>query len=109
WRTGRGGREGREPGCTRFARLTGERIQKVLARAGIGSRRQIEQWVREGRLTVNGRKVTPGAQISPRDKIALDGRALRLRPVASAPEVRLYHRPSGRDLKDSPKPIPGLG
>lgn len=76
-----------------------DRIQKVLARAGVGSRRQVEQWVREGRLTVNGAKVTPGTKIGPRDRIALDGRAVRLSPDKPEARVTVYHRAPKSGLK----------
>jgi 23S rRNA pseudouridine2605 synthase len=70
----------------------GERIQKVLARAGLGSRRQVETWIREGRLTINGAVAVPGAQIGPRDRVSLDGRPVRIREPDSDTRIVLYHR-----------------
>lgn len=72
-----------------------ERIQKVLAAAGHGSRRQIERWIREGRLNVNGRAAELGEPISGEEKITLDGRRLRLRRGTSAHRHLLYHKPAG--------------
>ncbi len=69
-----------------------ERIQKVLARAGVGSRRQVEDWIRAGRLAINGVPATLGAQLRPRDKVTLDGRPVRLRAPESATRVIVYHR-----------------
>lgn len=69
-----------------------ERIQKVLARAGVGSRRQVEAWIREGRLAVNGLTASLGVQIGPRDTVTLDGRPLRVRAPDSDTRVVLYHR-----------------
>lgn len=69
-----------------------ERIQKVLARAGAGSRRQIEAWIREGRIAVNGAAARIGEPIGPRDRVTLDGRLLRVREPDSDTRVMLYHR-----------------
>lgn len=80
--------------------MTEERIQKVLARAGVASRRQVEQWVREGRVTVNGTKATLGTKIAARDRIALDGRPVRLHQAKiPAANTVVYHRSSGKSLK----------
>ena len=58
----------------------GERIAKVMARAGLASRRQAEQWITDGRVSVNGAVITsPALNVTPRDKIAVDGQALRAR------------------------------
>jgi 23S rRNA pseudouridine2605 synthase len=73
-----------------------ERIQKLIASAGHGSRRTIEEWIRGGRLTVNGRVAQLGDRATPADDIRLDGRPLRLERAAAAdPEVLMYHKPVG--------------
>jgi 23S rRNA pseudouridine2605 synthase len=73
-----------------------ERLQKVLAGAGVGSRREIEQWIRAGRITVNGKVATLGQKASGREKILLDGRGIpALRKTRPSPRVLLYHKPSG--------------
>ena len=76
----------------------GERIQKVLARAGVGSRREVEEWIRAGRLAINGTPAALGAQLRPRDKVTLDGRPVRLRAPESATRVMIYHRTPGKAL-----------
>jgi 23S rRNA pseudouridine2605 synthase len=81
--------------------LMGERIQKVLARAGVASRRQVEEWIKAGRLAINGVPATLGAQLRPRDKVTLDGRAVRLREPESAARIVVYHRTPGRELTPS--------
>jgi 23S rRNA pseudouridine2605 synthase len=61
-----------------------ERIQKILANAGIGSRRSIERWVAAGRITVNGRVAKLGEQLQGRERVCLDGKPVRLTATAHA-------------------------
>ena len=72
----------------------GEKLQKVLARAGLGSRREMERWIEGGRVTVNGKTAHIGDRVGDRDRLAVDGRTLDAEP---AQEVRciLYHKPPG--------------
>lgn len=71
-----------------------ERLQKLLAAAGHGSRREIETWISSGRLRVNGAPAKLGDRAGPGDAIELDGRVLALRQQG-APRVLLYHKPEG--------------
>jgi 23S rRNA pseudouridine2605 synthase len=72
----------------------GERVQKILAAAGLGSRREIEQWIAAGRVTVNGAVVSLGARAAASDQIRVDGK--RVEPAIEAqPRVLLYHKPVG--------------
>jgi 23S rRNA pseudouridine2605 synthase len=77
----------------------GERVQKLLSAAGIGSRREVERWIREGRLKINGEVPALGARLSLKDRITLDGRPVRLH-AAAAKELRvlLFHRSPGENL-----------
>jgi 23S rRNA pseudouridine2605 synthase len=71
-----------------------ERLQKLLAAAGHGSRRQIEQWIRAGRLTVNGHVAELGERADPDADIRLDDRPLRqIDRAAAVREVLIYHKP----------------
>ncbi len=74
-----------------------ERIQKVLARAGYGSRRQIESWIAAGRISVDGTVAQPGQSISGREQIRIDGRrvALTATLVRQTQRTLLYHKPVG--------------
>jgi 23S rRNA pseudouridine2605 synthase len=70
------------------------RLQKLLAGAGLGSRRTVEEWIRAGRLTIAGRTAQLGDRAAPDDEICLDGRRLELRAAAER-EVLLYYKPVG--------------
>lgn len=73
-----------------------ERLQKVLAQAGLGSRRQIEQWISAGRVMVDGKPAELGQKVSGRERISVDGKPVRIAPAhASAPELLAYHKPVG--------------
>ena len=75
---------------------TGERIQKVLARGGLGSRREIERWIDEGRLIVNGVKVTPGFHLKTDDKLQINGRPVNWEKYTHQPtQVIVYNKPTG--------------
>lgn len=71
-----------------------EKLQKVLARAGFGSRREIEGWITEGRIKVNGRVAQIGERVEETDKVLVDGK--KLAPQKRAREARrviLYNKP----------------
>jgi 23S rRNA pseudouridine2605 synthase len=74
-----------------------ERLQKFLARAGYGSRRQIEEWIRAGRIRVNERPAELGVSVGAQDRIELDGKAVAVAVALSRPAPRtiLYHKPAG--------------
>ncbi len=72
------------------------RLQKLLAAAGIGSRRTVEEWIREGRVTIGGRRAQLGDRAGQADDVRLDGRRLRLEPAPlAAHELLIYHKPVG--------------
>lgn len=71
----------------------GERIAKVLARAGLCSRRDAERWIAEGRVRVNGRLLdTPACVVGPADAIVVDGKPL---PAAERTRLWRFHKPPG--------------
>jgi 23S rRNA pseudouridine2605 synthase len=72
-----------------------ERIQKLLAGAGHGSRRGIEEWIRAGRVTINDRVAALGDRATSTDRICLDGKPLDLGGRAESVEVLLYNKPVG--------------
>ena len=73
---------------------SGEKLQKVLARTGLGSRREMESWIEAGRVTVNGKVAKLGDRVDDRARLAVDGKPLGRAP---AQETRciLYHKPTG--------------
>ena len=70
-----------------------ERLQKWLATAGLGSRREIEGWIAAGRVKVNGKPAILGQKVSGAERISVDGRRVRgLSPKhRSRPRVLIYH------------------
>ena len=71
----------------------GERIAKVIARAGRASRREAERLIAEGRVAVNGRRIDgPALNVTSADRIEVDGQALA---AAETPRLWLYHKPAG--------------
>ena len=73
-----------------------ERLQKVLARAGFGSRRQIETWIRAGKITVNGKLAELGVSVSESDLVKIEGRLVSISTdPASTARTLIYHKPAG--------------
>ena len=71
-----------------------ERIQKVLAAAGHASRRQVETWIRESRLRIDGELARLGDQVEGTERITLDGKPLRTASPAQAHRHLVYNKPS---------------
>src|SRR5580693_1550183 len=71
----------------------GERIAKVMARAGLCSRREAEAWIAAGRVAVNGKPIaSPALDVGPQDRILVDGREL---PARERTRLFLYNKPRG--------------
>jgi 23S rRNA pseudouridine2605 synthase len=71
----------------------GERIAKAIARAGLASRREAEEWIAAGRVAVNGTVInTPALNVTPRDRISVDGTPL---PERERTRLFLFHKPRG--------------
>jgi 23S rRNA pseudouridine2605 synthase len=76
----------------------GERLQKVLSRAGLASRREAEDWIRAGRITVNGEPAVLGLRVTPSDQLRLDGRLIRQRDTSAGATAFIVHRSPGESL-----------
>lgn len=72
-----------------------EKIQKVLSRAGYASRREIERWIMDGRIYVNGRRASVGDRVVPTDDLQLDGEPCQINGEPTDVRVVLYHKPVG--------------
>jgi 23S rRNA pseudouridine2605 synthase len=71
----------------------GERIAKVIARAGLASRREAETWIAAGRVAINGKTIaSPAVNVGAHDRITVDGAAL---PARERTRLLLYHKPRG--------------
>jgi 23S rRNA pseudouridine2605 synthase len=76
----------------------GERLQKVLSRAGLASRREVEDWIRAGRITINGQPAVLGVRVQPADQLRLDGRLIRQRETTNTVTAFICHRSPGESL-----------
>ncbi len=83
------------------------KLHKVLAQAGVGSRRDMEQMIIDGRITVNGEPAHIGQRISHGDRIAVGGKPVRVRIAPPPPRVLAYHKPAGEVVThDDPQQRP---
>lgn len=76
------------------AQQNSEKLQKVLAEYGHGSRREIEKWISAGRIVVNGEIAHVGQRVLAKDQIQLDGKLVRRKATAQS-RVLIYNKPSG--------------
>ena len=84
--------------------MESQKLQKILAQAGLGSRRAMESWIEAGRVTVNGKVAGIGTRILPADRIAVDGREMRMVRAPDIPRVLIYHKPEGEIVtRDDPQ------
>jgi 23S rRNA pseudouridine2605 synthase len=75
------------------------RLHKLLAQHGFGSRRELEKWMLEGRVELNGRPAQPGDRYASGDRVAIDGRDISGRlKVSAAPSVLLYNKAQGHPI-----------
>ncbi|GEM_PF-113693 len=83
---------------------TPQRLHKLLALAGLGSRRDMETLIASGRITINGKVAEVGAGVVASDVVRLDSRPLNLPFEAELPQVLLYHKPEGEIVsQDDPE------
>lgn len=75
---------------------SGERIQKILAQLGLGSRRQIEEWIKDRKIKVNGQIAQLGDRLRPTDRVILNGRSIDISKRINAPtRILIYNKPAG--------------
>ena len=104
------GGPGADPGPSRrvlAAEADAPKLHKVLAQAGVGSRRDLEQMIVDGRVAVNGEAAHTGQRISFGDRITIDGKPVRFRIAPPPARVLAYHKPAGEVVThDDPKQRP---
>ena len=84
-----------------------EKLQKVLARQGFGSRRELETWISAGRVSINGKRATLGDRVGPDDLIRVDGRRLSRERAQRPSRVLRYNKPIGEVCtRDDPEGRP---
>ena len=87
--------------------VRGEKLHKVLAQAGFGSRRAMEERIRAGEVTVNGKVATIGDRVTPEDRVKVGDKILRWGQEKQLPRVLLYHKPEGEIVSnDDPQGRP---
>ena len=72
-----------------------QKLHKVLAQAGVGSRREMETWIKDGKVTVNGEVATVGTRVTPSDVIRIGRKTIRWPGTHRLPRVLVYHKPEG--------------
>ena len=85
------------------------KLHKALADSGLGSRRELEEWILAGRVIVNGEPAHVGQRIGAEDKVRVNGKLVRLRFADRRPRVLLYHKPEGEIVsRDDPQGRPSV-
>jgi 23S rRNA pseudouridine2605 synthase len=85
------------------------KLQKLLAEAGLGSRRDMEEAITAGRVSVNGKIATLGQRITRRDVVRYDGKQVKIKTGREAAEVIIYHKPVGEIVThDDPEGRPSV-
>jgi 23S rRNA pseudouridine2605 synthase len=86
-----------------------QKLQKFLAQAGLGSRRDMEDAIRAGRVSVNGAVATIGTRVAAGDEVRVGRKVLQVRTSAPPPRVLVYHKPEGEIVShDDPERRPSV-
>ncbi|MDR2788672.1 MAG: pseudouridine synthase [Candidatus Accumulibacter sp.] len=106
-------RQDAAPATRRFRREEApckpERLHKLLAQSGTGSRREMEEAITAGRVTINGKTALTGQPVAPGDRVKVDGRLVYLKFSSRLPRVLLYHKPEGEIVsRDDPQHRPSV-
>ena len=87
-----------------LSRQEPERLQKILAASGVGSRRQMEEWIGNGWVQVNGKTAQLGDKVSPDDQVTVKGSAIKLKWADRLPRIILYYKQEGEIVsRDDPQ------
>ncbi|MDT3735368.1 MAG: pseudouridine synthase [Denitratisoma sp.] len=86
-----------------------QKLHKMLAQAGLGSRRELEEWIIAGRVSVNGKPAHVGQRIGPQDRVKVNGRPVNLKFAPRTPRVLIYHKQEGEIVsRDDPEGRPSV-
>jgi 23S rRNA pseudouridine2605 synthase len=86
-----------------------QKLHKMLADMGLGSRRELEDWIIAGRVSVNSMPAHVGQRIGPEDKVRVNGKLIQIHFAQRAPRVMLYHKPEGEIVsRDDPEGRPSV-
>lgn len=86
-----------------------QKLHKMLADLGLGSRRELEEWIIAGRVSVNSLPAHVGQRVGPEDKVRVNGKLVHIRFSQKAPRVLLYHKPEGEIVsRDDPEGRPSV-
>lgn len=97
------------PTAASAAQGPSQKLQKVLAQSGLGSRREMEEFIAAGKVLVNGEVATLGTRVSPEDLVKVGRRQIRFKLSAKLPRVILYHKPEGEIVsRDDPDGRPSV-
>ena len=87
-----------------LSRFEPERLQKVLAASGVGSRREMEEWINNGWVMVNGRVAQLGEKVTPEDHVTVKGNIIKLKWADRLPRIILYYKQEGEIVsRDDPQ------
>lgn len=85
------------------------RLHKILAQVGVGSRRELEEWILAGRISVNGKPAEVGQLVGPQDRIKVNGRLVNVNFSQRMPRVLIYNKPEGEIVsRDDPEGRPSV-
>jgi 23S rRNA pseudouridine2605 synthase len=85
------------------------RLHKILAQVGVGSRRELEDWILAGRISVNGKPAEVGQLVGPQDRIKVNGRLVNVNFSQRMPRVLIYNKPEGEIVsRDDPEGRPSV-
>lgn len=87
-----------------LSRVEPMRLQKALAASGVGSRREMEEWIAQGRVSVNGKVAELGDKITPEDLVTVNGAAIKIKWADRLPRIILYYKQEGEIVsRDDPQ------
>lgn len=86
-----------------------QKLHKMLADMGLGSRRELEDWIIAGRISVNSLPAHVGQRVGPEDKVRVNGKLIHIHFAQRAPRVLIYHKPEGEIVsRDDPEGRPSV-